>query len=74
VDPKEVAVTTRYFAYGIYGSEIGVQITRLKTNGMDEEKARKICAELLTKIKYAVEIDGLKPREAVDLFNGEFAE
>jgi hypothetical protein len=73
-EPKEDAIETRYFAYGPYGSEIGIRITRIKTNGMDEEKARKICAELLTKIKYAVEVDGMKPKEAVDLFNGELGE
>jgi hypothetical protein len=70
-DPKEASITTRYFSSGTYGSELGVRITRIKTDDMNEEKARKICAELLSKLQYAVKVEGIKPREAVALFNGE---
>jgi hypothetical protein len=70
-EPKEAFHSTQYFNYGSYGSGIGVRISRVKMDGMNEEKARKICADLLAKAKYAVEVDGLKPREAVALLNGE---
>ena len=73
-EPKEAYNETRYFYYGSYGSEIGVSISRVKTDGMDEEKARKVCAELLAKAKYMVEVDGMKSREVVALLNGEVDE
>ncbi|CAH0305815.1 DUF7336 domain-containing protein [Priestia megaterium] len=68
--PIEDAETTQVFRHRYYSKSLGgVRIHRvLRDDALDEEKYRKICADILAEVKYLIDIDGRSLQDVIEIY------
>jgi len=74
--PLEDAEITRILRHHYYSKSLGgVKIQRvIQSAVIDEEKYRKICADILAEVKYLIDVEGRSLQDVINLYAKEASE